>query len=101
MPDLGGDLSGQQATMEDPSTQQTWPAPDELDRRLRRSFLTLLSEMDGTALNQYFTTPEGQRAQALLQEFATNHPPGKSSDKANDILNRVLAPDRQVPQTEP
>ena len=80
---LGG-LSQQGAT-----AQEQWPVPDELDRKLRRSFLDLLAQMDEGTLAQYFTTPEGQKAQALLEDFAANHPSGHSNQKANDILNRV------------
>jgi len=66
---------------------QDWPAPDELDRKLRRHFLDLLAQMDEATRAQYFTTPEGQKAQALLEDFAAHHPPGRSSQKANDILS--------------
>ena len=83
-----GESSAQQATSQGPSSDENWPAPDELDRKLRRSFLNFA---------QYFSTPEGQRAQALLEDFATNHPPGSSSDKANDILDRILKQANQVP----
>ena len=86
---LGG-LSQQGAT-----TQEQWPVPDELDRKLRRSFLDLLAQMDEGTLAQYFTTPEGQKAQALLEDFAANHPSGRANQKANGVLDR--APGRASP----
>jgi hypothetical protein len=88
---LGGP-SDQAAT-----AQQQWPAPDELDRKLRRSFLDFLAGMDEATLAQYLATPEGQRAQALLEDFAANHPPGRSNQKANDILDRIPGRGNQAP----
>jgi len=88
---LGG-LSEQGATTQEQSTQTTWPPPDELDRKLRRRFLDLLAQMDETALSQYFATPEGQRAAALLGDFAAHHSDGRSNKKANNILGRIPAP---------
>jgi hypothetical protein len=88
-----GGPSQQGATM-----QEQWPAPDELDRKLRRRFLDLLAQMDETALSQYFATPEGQRAQALLEDFAAHHPDGRSNKKANDILGRMPGRTDQAPQ---
>jgi hypothetical protein len=79
------------------TTQEQWPAPDELDRKLRRSFLNFLAGMDEATLAQYLATPEGQRAQALLEDFAANHPPGRSSQKVNDILDRVPGRGNQAP----
>ena len=79
------------------TTQEQWPVPDELDRKLRRSFLDLLGQMDEATLAQYLATPEGQHAQALLEDFATNHPPGRSNQKANDILDRVPGRGNQAP----
>ena len=79
-----GGSSQQGATME-----EQWPAPDELDRKLRRGFLDLLGQMDEGALAAYFETPEGQKARTVLEDFAANHPSGHSNQKANDILNRV------------
>jgi len=88
---LGG-LSEQGATTQEQSTQTTWPPPDELDRKLRRRFLDLLAQMDETALSQYFATPDGQRAAALLGDFAAHHSDGRSNKKANNILGRIPAP---------
>ena len=79
-----GGPSQQGATME-----EQWPAPDELDRKLRRGFLDLLGQMDEGALAAYFETPEGQKARTVLEDFAANHPSGHSNQKANDILNRA------------
>ena len=82
---------------EQAATQEQWPAPDELDRKLRRSFLDFLGGMDEATLAQYLATPEGQRAQALLEDFAANHPPGRSNQKVNDILDRVPGRGNQAP----
>ena len=82
---------------EQAATQEQWPAPDELDRKLRRSFLDFLAGMDEATLAQYLATPEGQRAQALLENFAANHPPGRSNQKVNDILDRVPGRGSQAP----
>ena len=79
------------------TTQEQWPVPDELDRKLRRSFLDLLAQMDEATLAQYLATPEGQRAQALLEDFAANHPAGRSNQKANGILDRVPGRGNQAP----
>ena len=79
------------------ATTQDWPAPDELDRKLRRHFLDLLAQMDEATRAQYFTTPEGQKAQALLEDFAAHHPPGRSSQQANDILDGVSGQPSQTP----
>ena len=89
---LGG-LSQQGA-----ATQEQWPVPDELDRKLRRSFLDLLAQMDEGTLAQYFTTPEGQKAQALLEDFAASHPSGHANQRANDVLDRVPGRASQAPQ---
>ena len=82
---------------EQAATTQNWPAPDELDRKLRRSFLDFLAGMDEATLAQYLATPEGQRAQALLEDFAANHPPGRSNQKVNDVLDRVPGRGNQAP----
>src|SRR5437667_8907469 len=60
LPDDPARLGGpsEQAAM----TQEQWPAPDELDRKLRRSFLDFLAGMDEATLAQYLATQEGQRA---------------------------------------
>jgi hypothetical protein len=79
------------------ATTQEWPAPDELDRKLRRHFLDLLAQMDDATRAQYFTTPEGQKAQALLEDFAAHHPPGRSSQKASDLLGGVSGQASQTP----
>src|SRR3989449_11094285 len=95
LPDDPARLSGpsEQAA----TTQEQWPAPDELDRKLRRSFLDFLAGMDEATLAQYLATQEGQRAQALLEDFAANDPPGRSNQKANDILDRVPGRGNQAP----
>ena len=97
---LGGP-SEQGATTLEQANQNNWPPPDELDRKLRRSLLDLLAQMDEARLTAYFATPEGQRAQALLEDFAANHPSGHSSRKASGILGRVPAQANQTPQGHP
>ena len=77
--------------------EEQWPAPDELDRKLRRGFLDLLGQMDEGALAAYFETPEGQKAWTVLEDFAANHPPGRSNQKVNDILDRVPGRGNQAP----
>jgi len=93
--------SEQSATTLEQSNQNNWPPPDELDRKLRRSLLDLLAQMDEARLTAYFATPEGQRAQALLADFAANHPGGHSSRKAGGILGSVPAQANQTPQGHP
>jgi len=88
---LGGP-SPEGATMQD-----QWPAPDELDRKLRRRFLDLLAQMDEAALAAYFATPEGQQARTALEDFTANHPSGRSNQKADGILNRVPGGANEAP----
>lgn len=92
-----GSLTEQGGTTEEVASQE-WPAPDEFDRKLRRRFLDMLAEMDEAALADYFATPDGQRTQALLQEFAAQHPSGHSQDKAVGILDKVPGQASQAPQ---
>ena len=79
------------------ATTQDWPAPDELDRKLRRHFLDLLAQMDEAALAAYFATPEGQQARTALEDFTANHPSGRSNQKADGILNRVPGGANEAP----
>ena len=79
------------------ATTQEWPAPDELDRKLRRHFLDLLAQMDEAALAAYFATPEGQQARTALEDFTANHPSGRSNQKADGILNRVPGGANEAP----
>jgi len=92
-----GSLS-EQGGMTQEVANQEWPAPDEFDRKLRRRFLDMLAHMDEAALADYFATPDGQRTQALLQEFAANHPGGHSQDKATGILDKIPGQASQAPQ---
>jgi hypothetical protein len=68
---------------------QELPSPDFLDRKVRSRFLDALAQMDPAALADYFATPEGQRAQAFLQDIATHHPNSHSSEKATGILGKI------------
>ncbi len=104
--DTGGATKGsarlaslsEQGGMTQEVANQEWPAPDEFDRKLRRRFLDMLAQMDEAALADYFATPDGQRTQALLQEFAANHPGGHSQDKATGILDKIPGQASQAPQ---
>ncbi len=104
--DTGGATKGsarlaslsEQGGMTHEVANQEWPAPDEFDRKLRRRFLDMLAQMDEAALADYFATPDGQRTQALLQEFAANHPGGHSQDKATGILDKIPGQASQAPQ---
>ena len=62
---------------------------DQLERKLRRSFLGTLDQMDDAALTEYLATPEGQRAAAFLQYLSAHHPSSSSYQKANGIIDRV------------
>jgi hypothetical protein len=89
-----GEHSEQGAT----AAQENSLPPEELDRRLRRRFFNLLNQMDQSTLAQYFATPDGQKTQAFLEDFATHHSFEDSRQKANDILDRVRGPASQAPQ---
>jgi hypothetical protein len=80
------------------SNQENALQPEELDRRLRRRFFNLLTQMDQSTLAQYFATAEGQKTQAFLEDFATHHSFEDSRQKANDILDRARGPASQAPQ---
>jgi hypothetical protein len=92
-----GDQPGQGATTESQSNQDNSQPPDEIDRRLRRRFLDLLSQMDESTLAQYFATADGQQAQVFLEYFAANHAGEGSRQKASDILSRIPARANQTP----
>jgi hypothetical protein len=87
----------QGATTPGESNQDYWPPPDELDRKLRRRFLDMLTKLDETALAEYFATEDGQWTQAFLAYFAENHAGEKSRQKAVDILNRIPARAAETP----
>jgi len=100
--DTGGATNPRDASIGGPSPegatmQDQWPAPDELDRKLRRRFLDLLAQMDEAALAAYFATPEGQQARTALEDFTANHPSGRSNQKADGILNRVPGGANEAP----
>ena len=80
------------------SNQEEGLPPEELDRRLRRRFFNLLTQMDQSTLAQYLATPDGQKTQAFLEDFAAHHSFEDSRQKANDILDRVRGPASQTPQ---
>jgi hypothetical protein len=87
---LGGLLQPGTTAPQDQSNQDNGPLTgDELERKLRRSFLNDLDQMDEAALAAYLATPEGQRIAALLQYYAAHHPSSSSYEKANGILDRV------------
>src|SRR5207249_1152467 len=76
------------------TTQEQWPAPDELDRKLRRSFLDFLGGMDEATLAQYLATPEGQRAQALQSEGQRHPRPRPGAGKPGAARTQVGAAGR-------
>ena len=63
---------------------------DELERKLRRSVLNTLNQMDDASLTAYLATPEGKRVAALLQYYGAHHPSSSANGKANGILDRVM-----------
>ena len=92
-----GSLSEQGGTTQEVASQEL-PAPDVLDRSLRRRFLDTLTQMDESALADYFATPEGQRTQAFLEDLAAHHPSSHSSEKATGILGKIPGQASQGPQ---
>ena len=98
VPALLGGLSQQGATTQDQSSQDNQQlSGDELERKLRRSFLNALDQMDEATLDAYLATPEGQRVAALLQYYAAHHPSSSSNQKASGILDRVPNQGNQAP----
>ena len=77
------------ASTPDQSSQDQQPTADDLERKLRRSFLGNLEQMSDADLANYLTTPEGQHVAALLQYYALHHPSSNSSQRANGIIDRV------------
>jgi hypothetical protein len=96
---LGGLSQPGTTTTQDQSNQDNQQLTgDDLERKLRRDFLNLLTQMDETTLADYLATPEGQRVAALLQYYAAHHPSSSANQKANDILDRVPGRASQAPQ---
>ena len=91
-PALLGGLSQQGTTTAQDQSNQDNQMSADLERKLRRQFLTDLSQMNDAALAEYLATPEGQHVAALLQYYAAHHPSSTSNQTANGILDRV--PDR-------
>jgi len=95
MPQLLGALqsamNSQQAGA-DQQQQQQQQGPDDLQQRMRRTFLNSLRGMDDATLAAYMQTPEGQRAATLLQYYAAHHQGSTSQQKADGILSRLPAP---------
>ena len=92
VPAVLGALSPQQS----PTAAQDQPKPDDQslagddpERRLRRSLLNNLTQMDDATLTQYLATPEGQHVATLLHYYASHHPSSSANQKANGILGRV------------
>ncbi len=92
---LGASAQQPPATQEQPSTADRPLTPDELQRKLRRSFLNTLTQMDDPGLAAYLATPEGRRVAALLQYYADHHQSSSSNQKANGIIGRL--PDQSNP----
>jgi hypothetical protein len=95
-----GSRSEQGGTGQEVASQEL-PAPDFLDRKLRGQFLNMLAQMDPAALADYFATPDGQRAQAFLQDLAAHHPGSQSQQKASSILDKNPGQGPQAPAPRP
>jgi hypothetical protein len=93
---LLGTLSSQPASAQDQTNQDNTPlTPDELERKMRRSLLNALGQMDDATLAQFLGTPEGQKVEALLQYYASHHPSSSFNQRANGLLDRI--PSRGAP----
>ena len=79
------------ASQDQPSANDQPLAADDLDRKVRRSFLNTLNQMDDAALAAYLATPEGKHVAALLGYYASHHPSSSANQRANGILDRVPA----------
>jgi len=66
--------------------------PDDLQQRMRRTFLNSLRDMDDASLAAFMSSPEGGRAATLLQYYADHHQGSFSQQKADAILGRLPAP---------
>jgi hypothetical protein len=89
MPQMLGAL---QSAMASQQADQQPQGPDDLQQRMRRTFLNSLRGMDDASLAAYMETPEGQRAATLLQYYAAHHMGSTSQQKADGILSRLPAP---------
>jgi hypothetical protein len=90
MPQMLGAL---QSAMQTGTDQQQQPqGPDDLQQRMRRTFLNSLRGMDDASLAAFIATPEGQRATTLLEYYAGHHLGSTSQQKADGILGRLPAP---------
>ena len=91
MPELLGALQSAIGSQQAGADQQQM-GPDDLQQRMRRTFLNSLRGMDDASLAAYMQTPEGQRAATLLQYYAAHHMGSTSQQKADGILSRLPAP---------
>ena len=92
MPQMLGALQAAAASQQAGADQQQQNGPDDLQQRMRRTFLNSLRGMDDATLAAYMQTPEGQRAATLLQYYAAHHMGSTSQQKADGILSRLPAP---------
>ena len=91
MPELLGALQSAMASQQAAADQQP-QGPDDLQQRMRRTFLNSLRGMDDASLAAYLDSPEGRRAATLLQYYAAHHIGSTSQQKADGILARLPAP---------
>ena len=88
-----GALQSAMASQQAGTDQQQQPqGPDDLQQRMRRTFLNSLRGMDDATLAAFMETPEGQRATTLLQYYAGHHLGSTSQQKADGILGRLPTP---------
>jgi len=66
--------------------------PEDLQQRMRRTFLNSLRDMNDASLAAFMASPEGGRAATLLQYYADHHQGSFSQQKADAILGRLPAP---------
>ena len=93
MPQMLGALQSATASQPTGTDQQQQPqGPDDLQQRMRRTFLNSLRGMDDASLAAFMATPEGQRATTLLQYYAGHHLGSTSQQKADGILGRLPTP---------
>ena len=64
----------------------------ELAQRMSRTVLNSLQAMDDATLATFQDTPEGRRALALVQFYATHHLGSSQQQKATGIIERLPSP---------
>jgi hypothetical protein len=69
----------------------------ERDRRLRRTLITALRNMDDATLAAFLRTPEGQRLEDLIEFFAVHSREASLQKKASVVLERLRAQAAEPP----